>query len=336
MAINDLGSGVPRRQEKYKREFLQHNNQLRMEKIIKDYASYLHQLGYAQSSITGRHKRSIKEFIEFVNRNGVQDPDDKYGTGWKSIKSKHIRKYLDYLRGRENKVVGGKLTEKTVYDHFRSIELLYDFMIGNGTVRTNPSSEIEMKAPPRSQRKIIVTETEISLLYKYCKDEKERAILSLNYGCGLRVGELERIEIRDLKLDDGYLIVQRGKGNKRRSVPMSIGVTKDIRSYLKYERPRLTAERHYHKSNQSVILNEVGRPMKEWTFNTILQKIAMRTESPDLINKRITTHMLRHSIASHLLDRGLDIHQVRQFLGHVLLSTTQIYTHINNKQVMQL
>ena len=299
-----------------------------MEKIIKEYASYLHQLGYADSSIYGRHKRSIKEFINFIKKYGVQE--------WKEITVHHIKDFLNYLRGRENKVVGGKLTEKTVYDHYRSIQLLYDLLTAKGMIIINPTSQIQVKAPPRNQRRITVTEQEITQMYKSCKDDKERTVLSLNYGCGLRVGELELLEIRDLKLDDGYLIVRKGKGNKRRAVPMSVGVIKDIRNYLRNERPRLTAERHYHRNNQSVMLNEVGRPMKEWTFNDTLQAVARRTENEALINKRITTHIMRHSIATHLLHRGLDINQVRQFLGHVLLSTTQIYTHINNHQVMQI
>ena len=240
------------------------------------------------------------------------------------------------MRKRENKVVGGRLTEKTIYDHYRSIQLLYDLLAERGEVAINPTSQIKVKAPPRRQRKVTVTEQEINQLYMSCIDDKERAVLSLNYGCGLRVGELEKLEIQDLKSEEGYLIIKSGKGNKRRVVPMSIGVIRDIRNYLHLERPRLTAERHYHRDTTSVMLNEVGRPMKEWTYNKTLQKIAQRTSNQELISKRITTHIMRHSIATHLLHRGLDINQVRQFLGHVLLSTTQIYTHVNREQILQL
>jgi len=83
--------------------------------------------------------------------------------------------------------------------------------------------------------------------------QKERAMLSLNYGCGLRVGELENLEIQDLKTDEGYLIVRKGKGNKRRAVPMSTAVIKDLRNYLNKERPRLMLERHYNKKHDSVL-----------------------------------------------------------------------------------
>lgn len=299
-----------------------------MEKIIKEYQEYLNQLGYAASSVNGRCKRNTKEFIGFISKYDIEE--------WKEIRVDHINDYLQYLRGRENKVVGGKLTEKTVYDQFRNLQLLYDLLEAKGEIQINPTSQIELKSPPRNQRRITATEDEIKQLYEACKDDKQRAILSLNYGCGLRVGELEQLETEDLKLDDGYLIVRRGKGNKRRTVPMSVGVIKDIKNYLRIERPRLTIERHYHRDNKSVMLNELGRTMREWTFNYTLQAIAISTGNQNLINKRITTHIMRHSIATHLLHRGLDINQVRQFLGHVLLSTTQIYTHINNKQVLQI
>ncbi len=299
-----------------------------MEKIIKVYADYLHQLGYAKSSINQRHKRNIKEFIDFIS--------NYYIRSWQEIEVRHIKNYLKYLRYRNNKVVGGKLTEKTIYDKYRSIQLLYDLLIAKGEITINLTSQIEVKSPPRNQRKIIVTESEVTQLYEACKDNKERALLSLNYGCGLRVGELESLELQDLKLDDGYLIVRKGKGNKRRYVPMSSGVIKGVRNYLKYERLRLIAERHYHRNNKNVLLNELGRPMQEWTINYTLRTLGIRTKNEELMNKRITTHVLRHSIATHLLHRGLNINQVRQFLGHVLLSTTQIYTHINNKQVLQI
>ena len=298
-----------------------------MEQRTLQYLSYLQQLGYASHSIK-RHKRAIAEFISFAKSYNI--------IHWQEVQAYHIREYLNYLRGRENKVVGGKLSENTIYGQFRSLQLLYDLLVMKGVVTLNPTSEIEVKAPPRSTSRIALAESEIQQLYTACRDYTERAILSLNYGCGLRVGGLERLEVSDLRLDEQYLIIRKGKGDKRRVVPMSIGVIKDLRHYLKVERPRLTTERYYHRHNNSVMLNKLGRPMREWTFNYTLQRIAIRTENDALIQKRITTHILRHSIATHLLRRGLDIHQVRQFLGHALLSTTQIYTHVNRKEVLRL
>lgn len=324
MVVSDLSAGVPVFQQKY----IMGVKIPSMEKIIKAYVNYLHQLGYAAVSIKGRHKANIKEFIGFIKRYSI--------ASWQAVEVHHIHEYLNYLRGRENKVIGGKLTEKTIYDQYRSLQLLYDLLAVKGEIKINPTSQIEVKLPPRSQRKITVSEVEIKQMYEACNADKQRAVLSLNYGCGLRVGELESLEISDLKLDNQYLIVRKGKGNKRRTVPMSIGVIKDIKKYLKNERPGLVAQRHYHRNNQSVMLNEVGRSMKEWTINKTLQSIAIKTENEELINKRITSHIMRHSIATHLLHRGLDINQVRQFLGHVLLSTTQIYTHVNSKQVLQI
>ena len=299
-----------------------------MEGFIKEYLAYLGQLGYAEQSIEGKHRGYIKEFKQFL--------DKQHLTEWTRIEVKHLEAYVRYLRKRVNKVIGGKLTEKTVYDQYRSIQLLFDLLIAQGKIERNPSSELQVKAPIRKQRKILVSEKEIEQLYAACGNAKERIILSLNYGCGLRVGELEKLEISDVKLEEGYLIVRKGKGNKRRVVPLSLGVIKDVRKYLREERPKLTAERHYCSTNRSVLLNEVGRSMKEWTINTRLQRLALRTENECLIRKKITSHMMRHSIATHLLHRGLEMHQVREFLGHVLLSTTQLYTHIAKEQVMEL
>jgi len=199
------------------------------------YQAYLSQKGYAWYSVNRHHNYTVKEYIQFIRTQGIND--------FKETTVVQILAYKSYLEGRENKVVGGKLQGKTIYDQLRGLDLLYEYLQIIGRVSHNPVSEIEFKAPPNNQRRITVTESQIKQLYRACKHSKERAVLSLNYGCGLRVGELEKLELGDLKIDDGYLIVRKGKGNKRRSVPMSIGVIKDMINYLKIGRPRLTTER---------------------------------------------------------------------------------------------
>ncbi len=259
------------------------------------------------------------------------------------VKVKHILSYQNYLQKRPNKVRAGKLSETAIYHKLRSVELLFEMLEARGQVKENPLSEIEIKAPKRQQRKVVVTEVEINELYEVCEDHKERSLLSLGYGCGLRVGEIERLNVNDLNFENAYLIVQEGKGNKRRIVPMSTGVIKDLKAYQHRERIELGGGRDYNPNDEAFLLNKRGGRMREWTFNKTLKELIRRTKNEGLQNKHLPAgqagigmHHLRHSIATHLLHRGLDVQQVRQFLGHVLLSTTQIYTHVDQNQVLQL
>lgn len=299
-----------------------------MEKITKEFTDYLSHLGYAKVSTEGRHKIHSREFINYLKSIQVYE--------FQSVEVSHIISYRKYLETRPNKVRGGQLSETSIYNKMRTVQLLFEMLQAKGKITINPVSQIEIKIPRSQQRKTILTESEIERLYKVCADDKERSILSLAYGCGLRVGEMEKLQIKDIYFDDQYLIVQKGKGNKRRAVPMSTGVIKDLKSYYYHQRNHLTTGRDYNPKDKAMMLNKRGGRMREWTYNSTLRSLIERSESQEIKTKKIGMHNLRHSIATHLLHRGLDINQVRQFLGHVLLSTTQIYTHIDNKQIIQI
>jgi len=161
----------------------------------------------------------------------------------------------------------------------------------------------------------------------------------LAYGCGLRASELENCNIEDIKLREKILIVPKGKGNKRRVIPMSNGVVKDLSNYYYNEREALTTGRDFklNVSNQNAfMLHSRGGRMMDDTYNKHLKALIERTENETIKEKQITIHCLRHSIATHLLEQGIAVEQVRIFLGHSQLETTQIYTHISKEQLKEL
>lgn len=299
-----------------------------MKRIIQEFTDYLSQLGYAQVSVYKKHNYHAEEFISYLQRQGVTVMDE--------VSIYHIIDYREYLHNRDNKVRGGKLSATSIYNKMRTLQLLFEMLQVSRKITYNPMSEIEVLIPRSGQRKVILTEEEIHQLYEVCSDYKERSILSLGYGCGLRVGEMERMNIGDIHFDDEYLIIPQGKGNKRRAVPMSKGVIKDLKGYYYEERTGLTTGRDYNPKDKAFMLHKRGGRMRVWTYNITLKDLIDRTRSKDIQSKQIGMHHLRHSIASHLTERGLDVNQVRQFLGHKLLTTTQIYTHVNNKQVMKI
>jgi len=147
---------------------------------------------------------------------------------------------------------------------------------------------------------------------------------------------LTKCNVEDVKLKDKLLIVPKGKGMKRRVVPMSSGVVKDLADYYYQERQQLTTGRDYKPGLKAFMLHSRGGRMQKWTYNKILKQLIKRTRNYEMINKEISIHHLRHSIATHLIEQGIKLEQVRLFLGHNQLETTQIYTHISQQQLSKL
>ena len=205
-------------------------------------------------------------------------------------------------------------------------------LLAEGSIKINPCSTLTFPYPNQQHTRSILTTSEIKSLYKASQTAQERSILSLAYGCGLRAGELQRCNIEDVKLENRILIIPKGKGNKRRLVPMSLGVVKDFEEYLEKERPRLARGKDFNPKDTAFLLHSRGGRMRNYTANKVLREILQVTE----IKINTTLHTLRHSIATHLLQSGMPLQQVRQFLGHSELETTQIYTHISQQQLKKL
>ena len=181
-------------------------------------------------------------------------------------------------------------------------------------------SSLSFKSPESSPRQILSI-VQIKQLYNLA-DVKERVMLSLFYGCGLRRSEGEQLNLKDVSFKSGLLYVRKGKGGKRRAVPMSEKVIEDLKIYVEQDR-------RWTEKNNGLVLNAWGRRMRGESYNGMLKILLKRTG----ISSQITLHSLRHSIASHLLERGLSVEYVRDFLGHKHLESTQIYTHIKSDQI---
>jgi len=151
---------------------------------------------------------------------------------------------------------------------------------------------------------------------------RDRALLELGYGAGLRVSELCTLAVNDLLMGDGLVRVF-GKGGKERLVPIGRKVIGPVSIYLNQTRPTLDRG----KSEGRVLLNARGGPLSRVGAWGIIKRVAHAAG----IKRRVTPHTLRHSFATHLLEGGADLRAVQEMLGHVDLSTTQIYTHVDRE-----
>jgi integrase/recombinase XerD len=300
------------------------------QKLAQSFYQYQKRLGYVPNSYKARFNY-LNEFLHWLECQGSTDI--------KSVTTPQIKAYYEHISTRPSKKDGGALSQKTTHSHMRIVRDVFEMLLQDGQIKINPTATLKFYYPQSSEEINTITQQEVQALYEVCNTAQERAILSLAYGCGLRAAELQNCNIEDIKLREKILIVPKGKGNKRRIIPMSNGVVKDLSNYYYNEREALTQGRDYklNASNQNAfMLHSRGGRMMDDTYNKYLKALIERTENEALKEKQITIHNLRHSIATHLLEQGIAVEQVRIFLGHSQLETTQIYTHINQKQLENL
>jgi integrase/recombinase XerD len=291
-----------------------------MEKQLQEFASYLESTGYNESS-QRQITKSVREFLARL-------PARVYQV--KGIKPQHIQKHYAYLNERPNERRAGGLASGVILGYMGALRLFFSYLQQTGELHENPMSKLSFQGSEYNPREIL-TEKEIKKLYKQCENLRDRAILALFYGCGLRRSEAENVDIRDIHFKSKLLYVREGKGKKRRVVPLSTTVAEDLRNYYLYERSSYIKQ-YDNKQESAFILNNWGRRMAGQLYLRRLNFLLGKTS----IKKDICLHSLRHSIATHLLERGLDVEHIRDFLGHALFETTEKYTRVSGKLLKKL
>lgn len=289
---------------------------LHSEELLKIHADFTQMVlakGFARGKDNG-YPNFIREFFFFLEGQGVHSV--------KKIKAKEVIAYFEYLRERPNQRREGGISDSIIRAQLFALRLLFDHLIDSGVLEGSPVYLPKFTMGNFGSRNI-VTLAEIRLLFNACGDKRDRALLSVAYGCGLRRSEIVQLNREDVNLTEGILTVRIGKFGKTRTVPLSDFVIKDLREYVIQERPVLL---DYGIGTQAFFVNNHGGRMKGLAMNTYLKKIIERTGDQKLQQKGITLHCLRHSIATHLLDNGAEMEFVQRLLGHTMIDTTHIYS----------
>ena len=268
--------------------------------------------GKSKSSVTGLTNR-INEFFHFLEANQIEST--------KRITQKIIFNYYDYLQNRTNLRTGKPLSCKYIDKHGEAV-LRYMEMLHNKGVK---KSDFEFPKTQYRQRDIeVLTLDEVAKIYNTIDNTRlgisNKVIFSLLYGCGLRRGELQQLELKDIDFVKREIRLSNTKTKHEREVPMSATVVKTLEEYLYYGRNLLLPKQH---CETYVMINLKGFQMSKQTIAT---RVKDMVEAAGII-KKISPHVLRHSIATHLLEH-LSLEEVAQFLGHRSLNSTQIYTHL--------
>ncbi len=257
------------------------------------------------------YKLDIARFVTYANVKGAKSPAD--------IGTRTLREYVYHLKD-----LG--LSPASIRRNVSAVRTYFKFLLGEGHVVRDPSERLETPRKWLTLPEVLGVEEIEKLLTAPSLDEpfafRDRAMLELAYGAGLRVSEWISLNIRDVMLQD-HLVRVFGKGAKERLVPIGRRAIGAIAIYLRELRPKL--ERGEGKG--VLFLNARGQPMTRMGAWKILRKYVDQVG----ITKPVTPHTLRHSFATHLLEGGADLRAVQEMLGHVDISTTQIYTHVDRE-----
>ena len=262
------------------------------------------------------YTRDVSALVTLARERSIRDPRDvEYGL------------LRDHVAG----LAEAGRAPSTIARAISSIRGYFRFLIEEDVVDADPTELLE---PPRRGRPLpsVLSVPEVeAVLGAVTPDEpaafRDRAILEMLYGCGLRVSELCALRTRDVDLDEG-LVRAFGKGAKERLIPLGADARAATRRYLRELRPRLDQG----GSDGRVFLNRRGGPLSRMGVWKILRRYVERAG----IEKQVTPHTLRHSFATHLLEGGADLASVQEMLGHADISTTEIYTHVDRSHLRQV
>ncbi|MBC8319658.1 MAG: site-specific tyrosine recombinase XerD [Bacteroidetes bacterium] len=282
---------------------------------IKGFKSYLQlERGMSANTVVA-YLYDVGLLFSFLN-------EKKPSIGIKDISTNDLREFIGFI----DKLELGPYTQSRVVS---GIKAFFRYLILEKIITYNPS---EMLESPRLGRKLpdVLTIEEVEKIITsvdLSQDEGERnkAILETLYGCGIRVSELINLKISDLHFKEGIMLVT-GKGNKQRLVPVGMAAEKQITTYLTHMRPTLQILK---QDNDVLFLNRRGKKLTRQMIFYIVKNHVEKTG----IRKNISPHSFRHSYATHLVQNGADLRAVQELLGHVSITTTEIYTHLNREDL---
>ena len=283
-----------------------------MNTYVKEYTSFMTDIRHKSLNTVESYKRDVTQYISYLDGTGVTDISSTTKTT--------VLSYLLYLQkeGRASSTVSRTLA---------SLRSYYLFMMQNGVVKSNPTSNLEA---PHVEKKIpkILSGEEVELLLeqpKNCDNKgiRDKAMLELLYATGIRVSELINLDVSDVNVPMSFVRCKGGK--KERIIPMGHQAKDALENYINNVRKYLVRD----ENETALFVNCSGARLSRqgfWKLIKYYQHIAG-------IETDITPHTLRHSFAAHLLENGADLHSIQEMMGHADISSTQVYSRMMNSKI---
>lgn len=278
-----------------------------MDRYIEKYIRYLEIEKNVSAHTMLNYRRDLEEFKKFLGETKIENVD--YLT---------VRKFLGALREKN-------LKSRSIARKLSCLRSFFRFLNREGFLSSDPASAI---SSPKLERHlpVFLTEDEVTQLIESPETSepsglRDRAILETFYSTGIRVSELASLNLEHIDFFSGVVRVM-GKGKKERMVPIGDRALRAIRNYIEQRK----------QQSPAVFLNKNGARLTDRGIRLLLDKYIQRTA----LRENISPHSLRHSFATHLLNRGADLRSVQELLGHANLSTTQIYTHLTTEKLKSI
>jgi len=292
-----------------------------MQELVEEYLRHLETERNLSGETLRAYRGDLELFTAFCNRAGIDDPGQ--------VDHRFLRRYLSYLQTRG-------YSRSTVARRTAAVRGFYRFLVRNGRLSSDPALAL---TPPRLDRRLprvlslkeIEDAEERCGLHVYRTSLRDMALVELLYATGMRVAELAGLNVEDLDVKRGEVRVL-GKGRKERVIPVHRAALQLLRSYLEKERPLLAAKSGFGQGGGNPLFLSVnGGRLSDRGVRRVVERFFRSLEG----GKRVSPHTLRHTFATHLLQGGADLRAVQELLGHVDLSTTQIYTHLSKSRLKE-
>ncbi len=282
--------------------------------------------GLAPNSLSA-YRGDLRRYAEFLRARGETDPA--------ALSEGVVAAYVDELRNARDDDGNLRYAPSSIARALAAVRSFHRFCVDEGLVRSDPSEDIGAPRVPQGIPKAL-TEAEVEALLgavpgNDARAQRDRALLETLYAGGLRISELVGLDLGDLSLRDGIVRVL-GKGSKERVVPLGRTARAALSGYLERGRPALehsTGGTARRAATPAVFLNARGGRLTRQGAWLIVRAAGERAG----LGGRLFPHVLRHSCATHMLDRGADIRVVQELLGHASLSTTQVYTRVSPERL---
>ena len=293
---------------------------------VKKYLAFLQFERKLSSNTISSYWLDLKSFFDYIaNSYNI--------TKLSEIKSAHINTYiksLDKYIDKKSYTVVKK--SSSINRSISSIKSFYKYLINNEIIKENPAKSILSVKQSKKIPDILSVEEINKILDSFDLTKKnnvrDKAVISLLYSSGLRVSELTSLQLTNLFLEEDIIRIF-GKGNKERIVPIGSIAKNDLLNYIENIRPYYTRKTN---SKGILFLSNRGKELSRKTVWNIIKISSIRAE----INKKVSPHTFRHSFASHLLEGGAGLRIVQELLGHSNISTTQIYTQLDQTYLKEI
>jgi integrase/recombinase XerD len=303
---------------------MEKSSALRQRRRIDEFLAYASfERGLSKNTVDA-YRRDLNMWDAFCRVRGVDGaratPDD-------------VTDYLDRLRS-GTRPATSPFAASSVARMLVAVRAFYRFLVREGHLSADPTAKVGVPKKPRSIPRAIAVE-DVEKLVEHppadLRGRRDRAILETLYGAGLRISELVDLDLDDLDLDEGTILVRSGKGSKGRRVPLGRKARSAVGDYLALSRAEL-ATKARGGPGPGVFLNARGGRLSRQGCWKILKGYARAAGLED----RVSPHTLRHSFATHMLDAGADIRVVQELLGHASLATTQVYTLVSDRRLREV